>query len=131
LGFLNSGGINLIRITTTTLPTKFVLQRPEKPEFRPFEVFSRIETRKVLGLRGIQVIFTGNHAAFVDNIVFESLILIPSVAKSDSQHYEVILAAHIACRIKKTGVAPNNCPRLGLRSLHDLEIRVFGDIEVR
>ncbi len=82
-------------------------------------------------MRGIYVIFTGNHAAFVDNVIFETLVLVPSVAKSNDQHYEVNLAAHIACRLKKTGVAPRNCPRLGLRSLHDLEIRVLGKAEVR
>ena len=81
-------------------------------------------------MRGIHVIFTGNHAAFVDDVIFESLILIPSITKSYPQHYEVILAAHIACRIKKTGVAPRNCPRLGLRRKMDLEIRVFVEAEI-
>jgi hypothetical protein len=89
-------------------------------------MFPRIETRQVLGLGRIHVIFTGNHAAFMDKIIFETLVLVPSVAKSNDQHYEVNLAAHIACRINKTGAAPRNCPRLGLRSLYHLEIRVVG-----
>ena len=86
-------------------------------------MFPWIETRQILGLLGIHVVFAGDHTAFVDYVIFESLFLVPGVAKSNDQHYEVNLPAHIACRIKKTDVTPRNCPIIGLGSLHDLEIR--------